>query len=230
MQLTKDQIRQFETQGFLIIPEVFTLSEVLELKQVLSVNPDVHAVRQLFKKCPDVWVRLCRNKAFNELLQPLMKDRFAAKSIYFNKPKQANWFVSYHQDVSIGVEQKIEADGFAQWTFKQGQLGVVPPKQILEELITCRIHLDDTDGNNGALRVIPGSHQHGILRLNEASTTVDWSSEVCCTVPKGGIMLMKPLLLHASNKSVSSEERAVVHIEFAASEIPMGWLEKYKMN
>jgi ectoine hydroxylase-related dioxygenase (phytanoyl-CoA dioxygenase family) len=66
-----------------------------------------------------------------------------------------------------------------------------------------RIHLDDTDENNGALRVIPKSHVKGIYR----SETIDWSkeTEVTCKVPKGGIMLMRPLLLHASSRTTNNK-------------------------
>jgi ectoine hydroxylase-related dioxygenase (phytanoyl-CoA dioxygenase family) len=39
--------------------------------------------------------------------------------------------------------------------------------------VTVRIHLDDTDENNGALRVVPKSHLKGIYRPE----TIDWTIE-----------------------------------------------------
>jgi hypothetical protein len=41
---------------------------------------------------------------------------------------------------------------------KNGFFSVCPPEDILKNTVTIRIHLDDADEFNGALKVIPGSH------------------------------------------------------------------------
>jgi len=101
---------------------------------------------------------------------------------------------------------------------------------MLESNFTIRIHLDDTDENNGALRVIPGSHLGGIQR----SETMDWRTEkeVTCKVSKGGIMLMRPLLLHASSRTTSNKRRRVIHIEFSNKPLPasLKWSELLERN
>ncbi|WP_196992694.1 hypothetical protein [Panacibacter microcysteis] len=52
--------------------------------------------------------------------------------------------------------------------------------------------------------------------------------EVTCRVPKGGVMLMKPLLLYSSGRTVNNKRRRVIHIEFTSAELPGGleWSEK----
>ena len=108
---------------------------------------------------------------------------------------------------------------------KQNQYAVQPPLHILENNFTIRIHLDDTDENNGALRVIPKSHAKGIYRPE----TIDWSKEreVTCIVSKGGVMLMRPLLLHASSRTTNNKKRRVIHIEFSNQSLPepLQWSE-----
>ncbi|MEI9955286.1 MAG: phytanoyl-CoA dioxygenase family protein [Ferruginibacter sp.] len=101
-----------------------------------------------------------------------------------------NWFVSYHQDLTISVDKKITLEGFGPWATKQNQFSVQPPLQILEDNFTIRIHLDNTDENNGALKVIPGSHLKKVYRPE----TIDWTieKEAVCKVNKGGVMIMKP--------------------------------------
>jgi ectoine hydroxylase-related dioxygenase (phytanoyl-CoA dioxygenase family) len=132
------------------------------------------------------------------------------KSIYFDKPEQSNWFVAYHQDLTISVDRKLSLEGFGPWTVKQDQFAVQPPFEVLEKGFTIRIHLDDTDQHNGALNVIPKSHLKGIYRPE----TIDWTSEkeVSCAVPAGGIMIMKPLLLHSSARTTNGKRRRVIHI------------------
>lgn len=51
----------------------------------------------------------------------------------------------------------------------------------------------------------------GIHELTAQIPSVD------CLVPRGGVLAMRPLLIHASSKSQSQRPRRVLHIEFAAS-------------
>ncbi len=80
------------------------------------------------------------------------------KSIYFDKPETSNWYVAYHQDLTISVDRKTPLENFGPWTVKHEQFADQPPLDILEHIFTVRIHLDDTDGDNCALKVVPGSH------------------------------------------------------------------------
>jgi ectoine hydroxylase-related dioxygenase (phytanoyl-CoA dioxygenase family) len=159
----------------------------------------------------------------NELFGP---EYFVVKSIYFDKPEQSNWFVNWHQDLTISVKEKKETNGFGPWTIKQDQFAVQPPLGILNDNFTIRIHLDDATAENGALKVIPGSHKKNIYRADE----IDWAveKEHICPVRAGGIMIMQPLLLHASNRTVNYKRRRVIHIEFSRTELPKGlsWAEK----
>jgi len=97
---------------------------------------------------------------------------------------------------------------------------------ILQSNFTIRIHLDDANGNNGALKVIPGSHNKGVYRPETINR--DTEIEATCNVNAGGIMIMRPLLLHASNRTTNSQKRRVVHIEFSDAELDDGlrWGEK----
>jgi ectoine hydroxylase-related dioxygenase (phytanoyl-CoA dioxygenase family) len=155
-------------------------------------------------------------------------EYFVVKSIYFDKPEKSNWFVACHQDLTISVNKKTEIPGYGPWTVKQNQFAVQPPTEVLQQSFTIRIHLDDTDFTNGALKVISGSHNKGVYRAE----TINWETEKedVCDVPKGGVMFMRPLLLHASNRSTGNKRRRVIHIECRRVELPKGleWAELYK--
>jgi hypothetical protein len=47
-------------------------------------------------------------------------------------------------------------------------------------------------------------------------------------VPRGGVLLMRPLLLHASQKATRPARRRVIHLEYAACDLPSGldWNER----
>ncbi len=223
----KEHKTTLKENGFSITKSIFTKEELLDLISLIEYSKKNYAIRQLINKESKVLELIFKNNDFKELYKTVCcEDYFLSKAIFFNKPSKTNWFVGYHQDISISVKNKIEAEGFSNWTNKNNQLGVIPPKEILENTVTIRIHLDETNETNGALKVIPKTHTKGIIRVDESFKKETLGVEQLCSVEKGGVMLMKPLLLHASSKSISEFDRRVIHLEFCNKEVPMEWLER----
>jgi len=222
-------------KGFTTLADIYTAGEIDTILNTISQadqsNPtfrkteDLFAIRQFLKEVPDV-KPLVLNKKLKECIASLFGDSYSiVKSIYFDKPPQSNWFVAWHQDLTISVEKKVDLPGYGPWTTKHKQFAVQPPVGILKDNFTVRIHLDDTDEGNGALKVIPGSHLD-ITRIEHVNLQA--GDGVTCNVPAGGIMIMRPLLMHASSRSTSGKQRRVVHVEFSKTELPEGidWAEK----
>ena len=169
---------------------------------------------------------------FNDKLEAIIADLFGAgyfavKSIYFDKPEKSNWFVAWHQDLTIAVSNKADIPGYGPWTIKLDQFAVQPPLHVLQDNFTIRIHLDDADEGNGALKVVAGSHLNNICRIEK----INWQnkSETICSVKAGGAMIMRPLLLHASSRTTTNKKRRVIHIEFSKAVLPAGidWAERF---
>lgn len=227
-------------EGFAIIDNVFTTEEInsilTEMTKVDTDNAcfrktsDLFAIRRFLKEVPAAYNLIFSAKLTTLILELFGEGYFVVKSIYFDKPEQSNWFVAYHQDLTISVDKKEDVEEFGSWTVKQNQFAVQPTLDILQSNFTIRIHLDDTNENNGALKIIPKSHLKGISRPE----TIDWATETetICSVKKGGIMIMKPLLLHASNKTTSNNKRRVIHIEFSNCSLPgtLQWAEFMELN
>lgn len=161
----------------------------------------------------------------------ILKDRvgrcaFPVRALFFDKTADANWRVPWHQDLSIAVAGRIDAPGFSGWSRKDGVVHVQPPREILETMVTLRLHLDDCSASNGALKVIPRSHAEGKLDARQISEWSGRGQALVCEVPKGGALLMRPLLLHSSAPAASPVHRRVLHIEFAVDGLPQGlkWL------
>ncbi len=149
-------------------------------------------------------------------------DCFVTRAILFDKSERANWKVVWHQDLTIAVKEQLEAPGFGAWSVKAGIVHVQPPVAALERMLAVRVHLDDCGLENGPVRVLPGSHLEG--RLNADQTEI-WKQRVPaveCPVPRGGILIFRPLILHASSPATVPSHRRVVHFEFAAGELPSG--------
>ena len=229
-----------EEKGHAIINDVFTGKEITDILDTINnidtsgpafrKTNDLFAIRRFVKEVPAISPFIFTSRLRDIINQLFGNNYFLVKSIYFDKPEQSNWFVAYHQDLTISVDQKKPFEGFDQWTVKNDQFAVQPPVALLENIFTIRIHLDDTDENNGALKIVPGSHRKGIYRPE----TINWNEEkeVVCNVPQGSIMIMQPLLLHASNRTTNNNKRRVIHLEFSDQPLPGGlqWAENMALN
>jgi ectoine hydroxylase-related dioxygenase (phytanoyl-CoA dioxygenase family) len=147
-------------------------------------------------------------------------EAFPVRAIFFDKNPEANWLVPWHQDLAIAVAERIETPGFTGWSVKDGIVHVHPPAEILAGMIALRLHLDDCNASNGALRLIAASHRSGKIPAGEVSRWTSIKAEVVCEVPQGGALLLRPLLLHASSPAESPCHRRVLHIEFATQKLP----------
>ena len=228
---------QLATTGYATVPQLYTATEVAALLHCIEVAPaaspnfrrsqDVFAIRNLLGEIPALWP-LLDTPAMRGLLKELFSEGcHLTKAIYFDKPAGSNWLVAWHQDLMINVNQRAaDLPGFGPWTAKAGWVAVQPPAAVLEDTVTIRLHLDDCDATNGALKVVPGSHLGGVVPAETIAAQT--ATAAVCAVPAGGAMLMKPLLLHASNRSTSNQPRRVVHFEFSAVELPAGlvWRER----
>lgn len=235
-----DYKNELAVNGYAIVDAIYTEEEVENIlaiidkvdsnKETFRKSTDLFAIRQFMREVPDI-AELIFNQQLKSLIKQLLgDDYFLVKSIYFDKPEASNWYVAYHQDLTISVDQKATIDGFGPWTVKQNQFAVQPPLPILENVVTMRIHLDDTGQANGALKVVPKSHLKQVYRPENINWTIE--SEAICDVKKGELMLMKPLLLHSSNRTTNGNKRRVVHLEFSNCELPAGlnWAERMEVG
>jgi len=158
----------------------------------------------------------------------LEKPAFAVRAIMFDKVEGANWSVPWHQDLTVAVKDRRDVDGYGPWSIKESTPHVQPPRNVLEQMVSVRLHLDDCSASNGALRVIPGTHTLGKLSSSAVEEVVRRGPEVTCECSRGDALLMRPLLLHASSSAASPSHRRVLHIDYAACELSGGveWLHR----
>lgn len=215
-------LSQLDRHGFAILP----LLESSHLDALCSALSDtaIPGERGIYARRDVLDIQIVRQMCVEELgqiaRQVLGGGAQPVRGIFFDKVPSANWKVPWHQDLTIAVRERHDIAGFGPWSVKDGVPHVQPPPQVLAEMLTLRLHLDACPRDNGPLRVLPGSHLSGRL---DSSAIAQWrqqADESVCEVERGGILLMKPLLLHASSASESPSHRRVLHIEWAARELP----------
>jgi len=160
--------------------------------------------------------------------QVLGANAFPFRATLFDKSPTSNWLITWHQDTALPLRQRREADGWSSWSVKNGVIYAHAPASALQQVIALRVHLDDSTEENGPLRVIAGTHNLGVLTDNYVDQIIHKQTPVDCLVPQGGVLAMRPLLIHASSKSQTDMPRRVLHIEYSATATFPGGLELAK--
>jgi ectoine hydroxylase-related dioxygenase (phytanoyl-CoA dioxygenase family) len=191
----------------------------------LDITSGKAGIRNLLELVPVVR-RLAQSQEIRSLVEPILGDTArVVRGIFFDKQPTANWKVPWHQDLTIAVKERLDLPEYHPWSVKEGIPHVQPPTSILEQMLTVRIHLDRTDESNGALKVIAGSHAGGKLTALEIDRWKQ-SPVISCNCQAGGVLLMRPLLLHASSVATVPSHRRVIHLEYGIDRLPSG-LEWY---
>jgi ectoine hydroxylase-related dioxygenase (phytanoyl-CoA dioxygenase family) len=155
----------------------------------------------------------------------LGESAFPFRATLFDKSPSSNWLVVWHQDTALPLRQKIETEGWGPWSLKENVFYAHAPARALEQIVALRIHIHDSNESNGPLRVLPGTHTRGVLTDPEIQELASSIEPVDCTVPKGGVVVLRPLAVHASSKLRSNHFRRVLHIEYSAARMIDAQLE-----
>ena len=139
------------------------------------------------------------------------------RATLFDKSASANWLVAWHQDTALPMRAQADAAGWGPWSIKAGIVYAHAPASALARVVALRVSLDPSTEANGPLRVLPGTHVHGLLDGAAVERLGLEVAPVSCTVGAGGVVAMRPLLLHASSKSTSDARRRALHIEYASA-------------
>ncbi len=199
-----------------------SINEIINEIEALAPDYPKHGIRNAEKK-----LVLVRKLVDSSLLRKKAESFLSGwpeivRVIVFDKTSDKNWFVAWHQDKTISVSEKADIPGWGPWSVKDGINHVQPDLNVLEDMVTFRIHLDDANESNGCLKVIPKSHDLGILSKGAQDRVVSESEEYICIVKSGDLLVMRPHLLHSSSKAVVPCHRRIVHVEYSSFKLPMG--------
>jgi hypothetical protein len=142
------------------------------------------------------------------------------RAVMFDKSADANWTVAWHQDRTIAVSRKVKAFGFDNWTVKDGIQHVEPPYELIERMVTLRLHLDDCGEDNGPLHTVAGSHILGRLSNADTKSAAQQGNIQRHFARAGDVLVMRTSIVHASPAAIRPQRRRVLHIDFSADELP----------
>jgi Phytanoyl-CoA dioxygenase (PhyH) len=229
------RLQDIERDGFTLIPAVYSDDECHQMAATLlaalvdysdgaialrRANGTIYGARNLLTIFPAAKT-LWRRPSLLELLADVLGSGFGlVRGLYFDKPPDGNWSLPSHQDLTIAVEDhSLPSERFRNRTMKAGVPHVEAPDEVLQRMLTLRIHLDEVTAENGPLQVLPGSHVG-------RDTSPSFRPPVTILAAAGDVLAMRPLLSHssASSQSGTTRHRRLIHLEFSAGgELPDGY-------
>ena len=206
-------------QGFRIVEDVLSHEECDSLLESLS-SPNVKRGRagaRHLMAVPQVASLASDPRLLVLAQQTIGSQAFPFRATLFDKSARANWLVVWHQDTALPLKDKFNAHDWGPWSEKEGIAYARAPAWALSQIVALRIHLDASTNENGPLRIVPHSHTLGVLTDDRIAEAVKNYGFIECSVRKGGVLVMRPLLIHSSSKARTNASRRVLHIEYANS-------------
>jgi len=226
--------RSLQRDGFCLLKQAVTKEAVQRMLAIFrdTFNVDsedvrarssrghVYAARNLIASIPEVTTVWQCDSLLAFLREQLGQNFGLVRALFFDKPPDRTWALAWHKDTAIAVkDNSIVSDFFSRPTIKAGVPHLIACDEVLKQMLTLRIHLDEVTDENGPLRVIPGSH------VSSTSEGDGWDATVDVHANAGDVLAMRPLISHSSSSSVEGtrRHRRILHLEFAAtSKLPDG--------
>lgn len=209
--------------GYKIINEFMSVQDmnsILSEIDIVELPMLSGGIRNAEKKFESIYRYVCSDSIIEAVSQYITGSPKLVRVILFNKTIENNWLVSWHQDKTVCVNKRFDQEGWGPWSIKDNVIHVQPPLDVLDNMITLRVHLDDSSVDNGCLKILPNSHSLGILSKEAIHEYVANNIPIECIANRRSALLIRPHLLHSSSKGICPSQRRVLHIEFSGYQLP----------
>jgi ectoine hydroxylase len=230
MRLSKEQLAQFDRDGYLFFPSHFSPEETKTLNAAV---PELYARREAYNVREKGKEAVRTNFAAHMYSEPFAK---LARHPRMIKPVEDLFDEKlYMHQFKINGKMAFEGDVW-QWHQDYGTW-LNDDLMPTERAMNVAIFLDDVNEYNGPLMFIPGSHKKGVIDAKHDLTTTSyplWTVDnqliaqlveraggkqggiVSPKGPAGSMILFHSCLVHASSANLSPFNRVAVYLSLCA--------------
>jgi hypothetical protein len=212
-------LKTIEEDGFGVFPELLLPPETRRLIDDLDQSPlrrSKAGVRHALRH-PSVAALARESRLLNIAQEILGAEARPFRATLFDKSPQANWLVVWHQDTALPLRNRHDTPGWGPWSVKDGVVYAHAPASVLRQILALRHPSRRFHCPQWAVEGLAGTHPEGVLSDNAIHEFAAQVEPTDCLVPQGGVLAIRPLLIHASSKSQSDGLRRVLHIKYSAS-------------
>jgi len=212
-------LHEYKTTGHIWLRSVVPPQDIAQLKALLSEDHNHQALSRRSNNQTELFSFISQAQ-FTKTIQAAWPNMRPVRLVTFEKNTETNWSLPWHQDRVIAVQDKIETDGFSNWTKKSGVWHCEPPVTTLEKMLFVRVHLDKNTKTNGAMEIALNSHSKGKILASQATETAQKHTTEVTTAEAGDVLVLPMLTLHRSLPSETKECRQTLRIDFACDPLP----------
>jgi ectoine hydroxylase len=249
MRLSDSEKAAYQADGYLIRPRVFAADEIGALRATVeAVNDSVVARATRDGAGPETRMADGHRIQMSSRAAIQWEWREGSRAIRLVEPFthldprfEALWdderFVAPMQDI-VGAESVApftsklnmkRAEEGSEFPYHQDYpYWYVVVGDTARDIATGVLFLDDATADNGAIRVLPRSHQNGPARRDRAEASgflcdtaaLDTLGEVTAEAPAGSILFFGSLLVHRSSPNNSGNHRRAILLSFQPADRP----------
>lgn len=224
MMLTHDQIQSFKKQGYLVVPQVFTSSEINELQNAFK---DIVQLAEWDDLSPDYQ----RGISGGPHIHIQAPDNEASKAQYLRK---VQWPAMFHptferfrnSEKFVSLLKPLLGDSLKQYinqiNFKMPGGNIEFPwhqdirptpafRDQLENYVQTIIAVDDANEENGCLWIIPESHSLGAVKVKryggQLEDHIDTTKAIPCIAQAGDVVMFTSYTVHGSKPNLTNQPR-----------------------
>ncbi|MEU2900885.1 phytanoyl-CoA dioxygenase family protein [Streptomyces sp. NPDC001273] len=217
LELSHEQARHYRSQGYCRLPNVFSGGQTAELRDFVSseAKKDPERARKiggptvklygLYQRNPELLGRVIRNPNLIGALQGLLGPNVV-------------FVTNRHNHATINDKQGEPAEGLHR--------DILQPTR---GLLTAAVYLQDSTAENGATRIIPGSHEMPYVGVPQADGGGTWMAEheeyagledqaLSVPMPEGGVLLFNGLAFHGVGGNTSGGSRMSMTLGFRSAD------------
>lgn len=227
MELSAEQLHQYESEGYLFFEELFTPREIELLREHAFSEPVTGAESVKMEDAAPV-VRMLRGI---HLEDPLF-DRLTRHPRLLGPSLQIAGEDLYLYQTRVVVKAGFEGKPFTLYPWHQDFSTWARADQMLEPRpIVIGVFLDEVDACNAPVMVVPRSHQAGLIPrstvmpdpLGTGQVVIDATTMRglvanggvrALTGPPGSTFFMHANLVHASNENITPLRRAILYVVY----------------
>lgn len=212
---------QFNRDGVLLFPGVLIADQAATLAERLEPQIAGRPGKRL-RIMSEAAALLASSGSVGRIAAGLIGPKAATvRAVLFDKTPTSNWIVAWHQDRTISVRERHDTPSFGPWSTKDGVLHVAPPIEVLNGMVTLRLHLDPVDADDAPLAVAVGSHLFGYVGADIAMERAAECRKLTCEAQVGDVWAYSTPILHMSSRSIGARRRRVLQIDYAATDLPL---------
>jgi ectoine hydroxylase-related dioxygenase (phytanoyl-CoA dioxygenase family) len=233
--LTPEQLRQYERDGFLVLPGYLDAATVAELAR--GAEEVARCVGPIQPRTPRLQVDLIDNQYRLRMIEPVVDlgEPFARLAA---DERVTGLFESLFNEPPVLFEDKLN--------YKHPRGGTPFPmhqdypywQRYTPRLVSALIYIDAATEANGCLEVVPGWHRKGILANGPVKVGLMTDSHVCTDSidpslvvkvpgPPGTMILFSCFTPHASAPNLSDRPRRAIVLTYNPASAGDSYEERY---